>query len=108
MFRLDDKIALVTGGGRGLGRAIALAFAEAGADVVVASRTLEQLNKVAEQIRAQSRRALAVEVDVTNSASVAQMVEATRKEFGRIDVLVTCAGIGWAEKLADISDGTWD
>ena len=108
MFRLDDKIALITGGGRGLGRAIARAFAEAGADVAVASRTLEQLNEVAEQIRAQGRRALAVEADVSDSASVAQMVEAARKEFGRIDVLVNCAGVGWAEKLAGMSDGTWD
>ena len=108
MFRLDGKIALITGGGRGLGRAIARAFAEAGADVAVASRTLEQLNEVAEQIRAQGRRALAVEADVSDSASVAQMVEAARKEFGRIDVLVNCAGVGWAEKLAGMSDGTFD
>jgi NAD(P)-dependent dehydrogenase (short-subunit alcohol dehydrogenase family) len=108
MFRLDNKIALITGGGRGLGRAIALAFAEAGADVAVTSRTLEQLNEVAELIRAQGRRALAAECDVSDSASVAQMVGATRQEFGRIDVLVNCAGVGWAEKLAEMSDGTWD
>ena len=108
MFRLENKTALVTGGGRGLGRAIALAFAEAGADVAIASRTPEQLAEVAEQVRAQGRRAFAVEVDVSDSASVAQMVEATRKEFGRIDVLVNCAGVGWAEKLAEMSDGTFD
>ena len=108
MFRLDNKTALITGGGRGLGRAIALAFAQVGADVAVASRTPEQLNEVADAIRAQGRRALAVEADVGDSASVMQMVEATRKEFGRIDVLVNCAGVGWAEKLATMSDGTWD
>lgn len=108
MFRLDNKIALITGGGRGLGRAIALAFADAGAEVAVASRTREQLDQVAEAIRAKGRRALAVEVDVSDSASVVQMVAATRQEFGRIDILVNSAGVGWAEKLVDTSDGSWD
>lgn len=104
---LGDKIALVTGGGRGLGRAIALAFADAGADIAVASRTREQLNEVAQAIRAKNRRALAVEVDVSDSASVAQMVAATRQEFGRIDILVNSAGVGWAERIVEMSDETW-
>ena len=107
MSRLTDKIALVTGGGRGLGRSIALAFAEAGAHVAVASRTREQLDEVAAAIRAANRRALAVEVDVADSASVAQMVEATCKEFGRIDLLVNSAGVGWSERLDQMSDETW-
>jgi 2-dehydro-3-deoxy-D-gluconate 5-dehydrogenase len=104
---LTDKIALITGGGRGLGRAIALAFADAGAHVAVASRTREQLDEVAAAIRAKNRRALAVEVDVADSASVAQMVDATRKEFGRTDILVNSAGVGWAERLDQMSDATW-
>ncbi len=108
MFRLDNKIALVTGGGRGLGRAIALALAEAGAAVAVASRTREQLDEVAAEIRARGQRALAVQVDVSDSASVAQMVAATHGEFGQIDILVNSAGVGWAEKLVETSDGTWD
>lgn len=107
MSQLNNKIALVTGGGRGLGRAIALAFADAGADVVVASRTREQIEQVAEAIRAKNRRARAVEVDVSDSASVARMVEATRKEFGRIDILVNSAGVGWAAPIVETSDDIW-
>jgi NAD(P)-dependent dehydrogenase (short-subunit alcohol dehydrogenase family) len=104
---LSSKIALVTGGGRGLGRAIALAFAEAGADVAVASRTRPQLDEVVKEIRKRNRRGLAIEVDVTDSASVARMVEATRKEFGRIDVLVNSAGVGWVSRVTDTTDDLW-
>lgn len=107
MLQLTDQIALITGGGRGLGRAIALAFADAGAQVAVASRTREQRDEVAQAIRAKNRRALAVEVDVTDSASVASMIDATRKEFGRIDILVNSAGVGWTERLDQMSDETW-
>lgn len=108
MPQLANKIALVTGGSRGLGRAIALAYADAGADVVIASRSPEQLAEVADLIRAKNRRALAIETDVSDSAVVAQMVETTRKEFGRIDILVNSAGVGWAERVDSMSDGTFD
>ncbi|MDE3087880.1 MAG: SDR family oxidoreductase [Chloroflexota bacterium] len=107
MSQLNNKIALITGGGRGLGRAIALAFADSGAHIAVASRTRETLDEVAAAVRAKGRRALAVEVDVADSASVAQMIDATRKEFGRIDILVNSAGVGWAERLDLMSDATW-
>jgi len=107
MAQLTDKIALVTGGGRGLGRAIALAFADAGAHVAVASRTREQLGEVAQEIRSRNRRGVAIEVDVTDSKSVAQMVETARKEFGRIDILVNSAGAGWASRMVDTSDDVW-
>jgi 2-deoxy-D-gluconate 3-dehydrogenase len=107
MSQLSNKIALVTGGGRGLGRAIALAFAEAEADVVVASRTRAQLEEVVKEIRARNRQGLAIEVDVTDSTSVAQMVKAAQKEFGRIDILVNSAGIGWVSRVADTDDDVW-
>jgi 2-deoxy-D-gluconate 3-dehydrogenase len=107
MSQLTNKIALVTGGGRGLGRAIALAFAEAGAEVAVASRTRAQLEEVVSEIRARNRRGVAVEVDVTDSASVAQMVGAVQKEFGRIDILVNSAGVGWVSRVADTDDDVW-
>ncbi|MGD0550588.1 MAG: glucose 1-dehydrogenase [Candidatus Bathyarchaeia archaeon] len=107
MSQLTNKIALVTGGGRGLGRAIALAFAEAGAEVAVASRTRAQLEEVVSEIRARNSRGIAVEVDVTDSASVAQMVGAVQKEFGRIDILVNSAGVGWVSRVADTDDDVW-
>jgi NAD(P)-dependent dehydrogenase (short-subunit alcohol dehydrogenase family) len=107
MSQLGNKIALITGGGRGLGRAIALAFADAGADVAVASRTREQLDEVVREIRGRNRRGIAIEADVTSSASVAQMVETARKEFGRIDVLVNSAGLGWMSRLTQTDDDVW-
>ena len=107
MFQLTDKKALVVGGSRGLGRTIALAYADAGADVAIASRTPEQLEEVAQLIRAKNRRAFIFEMDVTDSESVAKMVDAVRAEFGRIDILVNSAGIAWVERADSMSDGTW-
>lgn len=107
MSRLDGKIALVTGGGRGLGRAIALAFADAGADVAIASRTSADIQSVAQEVRAKNRRAIAVEVDVSNSASVVSMVEQTLNQFGRVDILVNSAGIGFSSRLIEMSDTDW-
>ncbi len=108
MSRLDHKKALVTGGSRGLGRAIALAFADAGADVALASRSLDVLDQVAEEIRSKQRDAFTVEVDVAESESVARMVNATLAHFGRIDILVNSAGVAWTERIVDMNDGTWD
>jgi 2-deoxy-D-gluconate 3-dehydrogenase len=108
MFELTNKIALITGSSRGLGRAIALAYADAGADLALASRSPEQLDEVAQAIRAKGRRALVIETDVSNSEDVAKMVDATQKEFGRIDILVNSAGVGWAERVDAMSDGTFD
>ncbi len=108
MGQLDDKVALITGGGRGLGRAIALAYANAGADVVVASRTNQQIEQVATAVEAIGRKSLAIRVDVTDSHSVANMVHVAQREYGRIDILVNCAGIGRSERLADMSDQSWD
>jgi NAD(P)-dependent dehydrogenase (short-subunit alcohol dehydrogenase family) len=107
MSQLSNKIALVTGGGRGLGRSIALAFAEAGADVAVASRTGTQLGEVVNEIRARNSRGLAIETDVTDSGAVTRMVETAQREFGRIDILVNSAGIGWVSRIADTEDDVW-
>jgi len=89
----DGKVVVVTGGSKGLGRAMALGFAEAGADVVVASRKLEPCEAVAAEVRALGRRALAVSCHVGDWDQCEQLVTAAVDEFGRIDVLVNNAGI---------------
>lgn len=94
MSKLAEKIALVTGSGRGIGRAIALAFAREGADLVLAARTPEQLDAVAADIRALGRRVLSVPTDVADRASVDALAENVRREFGRLDILVNNAGGG--------------
>jgi NAD(P)-dependent dehydrogenase (short-subunit alcohol dehydrogenase family) len=92
-FRCDGKVVVVTGGSKGLGRAMALGFAEAGADVVVSSRKLEACEAVAEEVRDLGRRALAVPCHVGDWAQCDALVAAAVAEFGRIDVLVNNAGI---------------
>jgi NAD(P)-dependent dehydrogenase (short-subunit alcohol dehydrogenase family) len=92
-LRADGKVVVVTGGSKGLGRAMALGFAEAGADVVVASRKLASCERVGAEVRALGRRALAVSCHVGDWDQCAALVDATVAEFGRIDVLVNNAGI---------------
>ena len=91
-FRLTDKVAIVTGAGRGIGRGIALGLAEAGASVVCAARTVATIDEVAQAIRGASGRALAVPCDVNDHAQLEEVVAKTLKEFGRIDVVVNNAG----------------
>ena len=91
-FRLDGKVAVVTGGGKGIGRGIAVGFAEAGADVVVAARTQADLDAVATEIEGVGRRALPVVADVMRTDDLAVIVERTVAELGRLDVLVNNAG----------------
>ena len=91
-FKLTDRVAIVTGAGKGIGRGIAIAFAEAGADVVCAARTEADIDAVAEQVRRRGRKALAVRTDVMRTEDLRALVEATMATFGRIDVLVNNAG----------------
>lgn len=93
-FRLDGKVAVVTGAGKGIGAATAVALAEAGADVVCAARTAADLEATAEHVRARGRHALAVTTDVTETAALEHLVDRTVTHFGHLDVLVNNAG-GW-------------
>jgi NAD(P)-dependent dehydrogenase (short-subunit alcohol dehydrogenase family) len=93
LFNLTGKVSIVIGGHGGIGRAQALGLADAGADVVVCSRSLDKLNGVAEEIKAKGRKSLALSIDVTDEASVQQMTGKVLKEFKKIDILVNAAGI---------------
>jgi 7-alpha-hydroxysteroid dehydrogenase len=91
-FRLDDKVAVITGGGRGLGAAIALAFADVGADVVIASRTESELEAVAEQVRAAGRRAHVIAADLAHPEVTAELAGRAVQAFGRLDIVVNNVG----------------
>jgi len=108
-MRLAGKKALITGGGRGIGKEMALAFAREGADVAVCARTKSQLDLVAGEIRAIGRHGVAVAADVSREEDVKQMVEQTLAHFGTIHILVNCAGIGGpAGPVADTPVEEWD
>ncbi len=106
---LEGKVALVTGGSRGLGRAMALAFADAGADVIIASRKLENCRAVASEVEARGRRALAVSCHVGHWDELDGLVELSYETFGRIDVLVNNAGMSLLyESLPAVTESMWD
>ena len=107
-FLLTDRVAIVTGGGVGIGAAIATECARAGAHVVVASRKLPNLEKVAEEIKALGRRSLAIATDVRKPEDVDGLVQKTVDEFGRIDILVNNAGVGFICPLEEMTPGGWD
>ena len=102
---LDGKIALITGGGRGIGRAIALSFARHGARVAVAARTTEQVEQVAREI---GNDAIAVVCDVSDPKSVARMFAETRERLGDVDILVNNAGIAESATIVTTSDELWN
>jgi NAD(P)-dependent dehydrogenase (short-subunit alcohol dehydrogenase family) len=108
-FAVKDKVAIVTGGGTGLGRAMSLSLAEAGAHVVLAARRLGPLEETMAEIERLGRKSLAVSTDVTRSDHVNHLVETTVKEFGRVDILINNAGVGKNPDapVYEISDEDW-
>jgi NAD(P)-dependent dehydrogenase (short-subunit alcohol dehydrogenase family) len=105
---LKGKAALVTGGSRGIGKGIALMFAEAGADVAICSRHLDELEAAAAEIRKTGRRALPIKADVTLQADVNNLVEKTVAEFGGIDILVNNAGTAAIKSFPEYTEDDWD
>ena len=105
---LKDRVAIVTGAKRGIGKAIAVTFAEAGADVVVCGRTLAELEEVTSQIRALGRHSLALKTNVTVKSEVTNLIERTIKDFGTIDILVNNAVVYSGGPLVELSEDDWD
>ena len=107
-FSLEGKVALVTGGSRGIGEATAIGFAKAGADVIVTSRKLPDLEKVAQAVEAEGRKAMAIATHVGRMDQIKNLVEQVVAEFGRIDILVNNAGTSIAGMAIDLDEGAWD
>ncbi|MBA2678844.1 MAG: glucose 1-dehydrogenase [Ktedonobacteraceae bacterium] len=109
IFKLDGRVALITGGNRGLGFAMAQALAEAGADVVVTSRDLEKAQQSAATLaQTTGRRALGLAVDVTNGQQIDAMVASVVETFGHIDILVNNAGINIRKPAEEFDEASWD
>ena len=108
-MRLKDKVAIVTGGGRGIGKAISLAFASEGAAVVVAATTLAKLEETADTIRSMGGRAKAIQTDVTDEKQVERLVKKTIEKFGQTDILVNNSGIGGPTcRVAELNLEEWN
>jgi 3-oxoacyl-[acyl-carrier protein] reductase len=105
---LKDKVAFITGGSQGIGRACAIALAEAGADIAIGSRSVERLNSVVSEIESLGRSALAAKLDVCDSAQVHNAFEGVVQRFGRIDILVNNAGITKDMLLLRMKKEDWD
>jgi len=110
-MRLQDKVAVVTGGGRGIGRAIALALAQEGADLVVTARTASEIEEVAEEVTALGQKGVAVSVDLSQREAIQPCVQQVLARFPTVDILINNAGIGGGQNpklIAEYDDDFWD
>jgi NAD(P)-dependent dehydrogenase (short-subunit alcohol dehydrogenase family) len=107
LFDLSGRVAVVTGGCSGLGSAIALGLAEAGAEVIASSRRLEQVERTAKEIEALGRRTLRLTSDVTDRESMQRLHDAVLAEFGKVDILVNAAGITHKAPVLDLAESDW-
>jgi NAD(P)-dependent dehydrogenase (short-subunit alcohol dehydrogenase family) len=107
VFDLSEKTAVITGGGTGIGKAIALEFAKAGVDVAIASRSMEHLEPVAKEIKSLGRKALAIPTDLRKEETVEDMVAKTMEEFGHIDILVNNSGTAFLAPFENITLKGW-
>ena len=108
MDRLRGKIALITGGTSGIGLAMAIGLAEAGADVVASSRRQEQVDEAAKKIEAKGRKSLRCTSDVGDRSSLESLLEGTLKAFGKVDILINCAGKIKREPTLNVSEECWN
>ena len=107
-LRLAGKVALVTGGAQGIGKAIALLLAQNGSDIVISDINLEKAEETVKEIEGAGQRAMAIKVDVANSGEVERMVQTILERFGHIDILVNNAGIARDKLILRMSEEDWD
>lgn len=107
-FDLTGKVGIVTGAGHGIGRTLGLGLANAGADVVVCSRTVDELGSLAEEVRAMGRRAIVQPADVTKLSDIERLADCTVAEFGKVDILINNAGMNINESALDVTEDHWD
>ncbi len=107
-FKLDGKVALVSGASHGIGEGIAIALAEAGADVAVAARSVADLDRVATIIRGTGRRAIVIPTDVNDLAGISAMVRSVEEQLGRLDILANVAGVARRKSIFDVSIDDWN
>lgn len=107
-MKLENQVAIITGGGRGIGKSTALAFAQEGADLVLAARTPSEIEAVAAEVCALGRQALVIPTDVTQKSQVDAMVKRTLDRFGRVDILVSNAGVAIHNSIPKIREEDWD
>jgi NAD(P)-dependent dehydrogenase (short-subunit alcohol dehydrogenase family) len=105
---LEKRVAVITGSANGMGKAMAQKFAGEGCDIVVADINLEGAKKVADEIKARGRKAVAIEVDMCNSAEIKSLIDQSIKEFGKIDILVNNAGAAGGASLEASDEDEWD